>query len=108
MKLESAFHQIVYAGITDSIQTVQRWVREGKIAATMETKKGGYDIDPESLELFIRNRTKPYERYFRLKFEKEYNIGEYKDKIRELENRLEIEQGKNKIHRATIKKLKDE
>lgn len=39
--------------ITASPQMLRRWIRQGKILATMKSRKQGYEIDGESLEQFI-------------------------------------------------------
>lgn len=42
--------------ITDSIQMLRRWIRQGKIKATMASKKQGYVIDEISLNEFIEKK----------------------------------------------------
>lgn len=44
-------------GITDSEQVVRRWIRQGKLKATIRTKKEGYKIDKLDLANFIWKRT---------------------------------------------------
>lgn len=39
--------------VTDSVQMLRRWIRQGKIKATMKSKKTGYIVDRESLHAFI-------------------------------------------------------
>ncbi|MGO4887085.1 helix-turn-helix domain-containing protein [Anaerobacillus sp. MEB173] len=58
MNVEQALSKLKEAGVTDSIQTVRRWLREGKIKATRsEFRKAGYLIDHEDLQRFINQRT---------------------------------------------------
>lgn len=107
MKLEDAFLKLRFVGITDSIQQVRKWVREGKIKATIERKKDGYDIDPESLENFIQERTDRYKRYFFLEFEKEHDIDAYKNRIAELEKEVQHLKDKNLYLRRELKGLRN-
>lgn len=44
--------------ITSSKQMLLRWIRQGKIEATLPSKKEGYMIDVASLESFIKNKHK--------------------------------------------------
>lgn len=58
MNTEQAFDKLKEAGVTDSIQTVRRWLRDGVIKATRsENRKAGYIIDQEALKEFINERT---------------------------------------------------
>ena len=49
MKIAEALDMLEKAGITSSMQMLRRWVRQGKIEATMLSKKQGYEIDENSL-----------------------------------------------------------
>ena len=44
------------SNVTNSKQMLRRWIRQGKIEATLQSKKEGYEIDPTSLELFIQEK----------------------------------------------------
>lgn len=53
MNLQEALLVLKQNEITESIQVLRRWVREGRIKGTMISKKGGYTIDRESLDKFV-------------------------------------------------------
>ena len=59
MNVKEAFAILKAEGLTSSIQVVRRWIREGKIKATMKGgyHKGGYDIKEEDLEEFMAVKT---------------------------------------------------
>jgi hypothetical protein len=58
MTVEQALKRLKDAGVTDSIQTVRRWLREGKIKAhRTENRKAGFVVDVEDLNRFIDERT---------------------------------------------------
>ncbi|WP_066174668.1 hypothetical protein [Bacillus marinisedimentorum] len=58
MNTDQAFKKLKSAGVTDSIQTVRRWLREGKIKAKRtENRKAGYIIENDDLQRFINERT---------------------------------------------------
>ncbi|WP_186578066.1 hypothetical protein [Aquibacillus kalidii] len=61
MNTNEAFEKLKEAGVTDNIQTVRRWLREGEIKATRsEYRKAGFDISYSSLISFIDKRTGMY------------------------------------------------
>ena len=47
--------------VTDSVQMLRRWIRQGKIKATMKSKKTGYIVDRESLHAFISIKKEEFE-----------------------------------------------
>lgn len=54
MNTEEALELLKQHGITDSLQTLRRWLREGRIKAERgENRKVGYIIDEDDLMLFI-------------------------------------------------------
>jgi|SRR5699024_2470275 len=58
MNTEEAFNQLKSADITNSIQTLRRWLREGTIKAERsENRKVGFNIDEKDLQRFINERT---------------------------------------------------
>lgn len=58
MTVEQALEKLKAEGVTDSIQTVRRWLREGKIKAhRTDNRKAGYIVDTEDLNRFINERT---------------------------------------------------
>jgi uncharacterized small protein (DUF1192 family) len=58
MNTDQAFEKLNKAGVTDSIQTVRRWLREGKIKAKRsENRKAGFEVDNTDLQRFINERT---------------------------------------------------
>lgn len=61
MNVKEAFEILKAEGLTSSIQVVRRWIREGKIKATMKGgyHKGGYDIKEKDLEDFILSKLTP-------------------------------------------------
>lgn len=56
MKVEQALEIMKKEGITSSKQMVWRWIKQGKIRATLTSKKQGYEIDAESLQQFISQK----------------------------------------------------
>lgn len=55
---DQAYEMLKGAGVTDSIQTVRRWLREGKIKANRtQNRKVGFEIDKRDLQRFINERT---------------------------------------------------
>ncbi|MEC1757396.1 DnaJ domain-containing protein [Schinkia azotoformans] len=58
MDTQQAFEKLKQAGITDSIQTVRRWLRNGTIKASRtDNRKAGFLIDEQDLQRFINDRT---------------------------------------------------
>jgi transposase len=61
---DAVLERLKEIGITDSIQTVRRWLREGQLKGEMpegELRKGkkksaGYRVDPKDLEEFIQKK----------------------------------------------------
>lgn len=53
MRVQEALIRLKNEGVTTSVQMLRRWLRQGKIKATMDSKRIGYDIDGASLEQFI-------------------------------------------------------
>lgn len=56
MDIKEALEILKENQVTDSVQMLRRWIRQGKIKATMESKKTGYIIDPGSLNAFISTK----------------------------------------------------
>ncbi|MEI5992320.1 hypothetical protein A5881_003876 [Enterococcus termitis] len=53
MNLQEALEKLEAKSVTTSTQMLRRWIRQGKIKATLPSKKEGYIIDQESLNHFI-------------------------------------------------------
>lgn len=58
MNVEQATKLLSEEGITSSEQIVRRWIRQGKIKATLQNKKEGYQIDEKALREFIKLQKK--------------------------------------------------
>ena len=58
MNLEEALVILKENHVTDSIQMLRRWIRQGKIEATMGSKKEGYLVNESSLNDFIAVKKK--------------------------------------------------
>ena len=58
MTLQEALELLKIYNITTSSQMLRRWIRQGKIEATMVSKKEGYVIDYPSLMAFITEKRK--------------------------------------------------
>lgn len=58
MNLQEALAILKEKQITDSIQMLRRWIRQGKIEASMVSKKEGYIIEENSLNDFIKEKQK--------------------------------------------------
>lgn len=63
--------------ITTSQQMLRRWIRQGKIKATLHSKKEGYIIDSDSLNQFTeqKERTRKIEKDPIQTIQEEYNRG---------------------------------
>lgn len=61
MNVKEAFEILKSEGLTSDIQSVRRWIREGKIKAEMvkNNRKYGYDIKEKDLETFILSKIPP-------------------------------------------------
>jgi translation elongation factor EF-Ts len=85
-----AFDLLKEAGITDSIQTVRRWLREGKIKSTStENRKSGFLIDVNDLKRFINERT-----------------GTNTDEVNKLKKEIELLKAENKALEHAFKTYK--
>lgn len=58
MNLQEALAILKEKQITDSIQMLRRWIRQGKIEASMVSKKEGYSVNEDSLNAFIKKKQK--------------------------------------------------
>lgn len=56
MNIREAVKYLEEYKITSSEQVLRRWIRQGKIKATMRSKKEGYQVSKGSLQHFIRKR----------------------------------------------------
>ena len=56
MNIEEALNVLKENQVTDSVQMLRRWIRQGKIKATMVSKKTGYVVDVDSLNTFISDK----------------------------------------------------
>ena len=56
MTTEEALLLLKLDNITTSPQMLRRWIRQGKIKATMETRKEGYVIDNQSFYDFLATK----------------------------------------------------
>lgn len=56
MTIQEALEILKQNQITDSVQMLRRWIRQGKIKATMVSKKQGYLVDTMSLNTFIEKK----------------------------------------------------
>lgn len=104
MDTDQAFDMLKKAGITDSIETFRRWLREGKIKAT------GFKIDDKSLKMFINERTYPDKdeiiRQLKLKIKAKDEHIEGIEELHENATKLLIKQ-RDKLHKE-IAQLKNE
>ncbi|MBO1097660.1 hypothetical protein FQS90_14175 [Enterococcus casseliflavus] len=88
MDISQALEILEREGITNSVQMVRRWIRQGKIKAKLPSKKNGYDIDPHSLEKFIEQKKDQIQDIQTIDFKKGFQMGykqaknEYKEKMR--------------------------
>jgi predicted transcriptional regulator len=79
---DTVLERLKEIGITDSIQTVRRWLREGQLKGKMpegELRKGkkksaGYRVDPKDLEAFIQKKREENWLYPELKRLEQENI----------------------------------
>lgn len=53
MNIREVTNRLQTAGITSNSEVVRRWIRQGKLAATLHTRKQGYQVLPTDLEQFI-------------------------------------------------------
>lgn len=53
MNISEVTDRLKTAGITSNPEVVRRWIRQGKLAATMHSRKQGYQVLPTDLEGFI-------------------------------------------------------
>jgi hypothetical protein len=58
MNIQEALDKLEKKSITTSKQMLRRWIRQGKIKATLLSKKKGYIVDSESLDQFIEQKEK--------------------------------------------------
>lgn len=56
MDIQEALEILKENQVTDSVQMLRRWIRQGKIKATMESKRTGYVVDVDSLNTFISDK----------------------------------------------------
>lgn len=56
LDVQNALKLLSDRGVTRSEQMLRRWLRQGKIKATLPSKKHGYLIDSDSLEKFIKSK----------------------------------------------------
>ncbi|MFQ7233562.1 MAG: helix-turn-helix domain-containing protein [Enterococcus hulanensis] len=62
MNIDEASDLLEKNGITNSKQMLRRWIRQGKIEATLLSKKQGYQIDEKSLDQFINEKKNDVQR----------------------------------------------
>lgn len=55
MDIKQALKKLSEKNVTSSIQVLRRWLRQGKIKAVKESNKGGWNIDKNSLNSFIKH-----------------------------------------------------
>lgn len=113
MNTNEAFKLLKDAGVTNSIQTLRRWIREGVIKATRtENRKAGFRIDEDDLQRFIDERTgrhkdnrikeleqqiKSYEEYMiQAERERQEEINKLEQELKETKKRLNKYQNRNK------------
>lgn len=97
-----ALERLKKVGITDSIQVLRRWVRDGKIKAEKSlNKKEGYRIDLADLERFIEERNPLYKEVKQLRDE----VYLLKSKIDELKK--EVAKG-GEVNEEKTKESEDE
>lgn len=83
LTVHEAFEKLRKVGVTDSIQMVRKWIRDGEIKAIPPEKgnrKEGYRIDPLEFERFIAKRNPLYNENKQLKKE----IEQLKKEIQQL------------------------
>lgn len=56
MTIQEALKILEEHNITSSLQMLRRWIRQGKIVASLPSRKEGYRIDETSLNLFIQKK----------------------------------------------------
>ncbi|MFD2172396.1 hypothetical protein [Tumebacillus lipolyticus] len=56
MNVSEALAILAQHGITDSEQTVRRWLRSGELKGTITKRKSGYEITDEDLTAFIHTK----------------------------------------------------
>ncbi|WP_179396076.1 hypothetical protein [Lacticaseibacillus absianus] len=56
MKVEQAVAVLQARGLVSNAETVRRWIRAGKLQATLCSRKAGYDIDEADLAAFVDAR----------------------------------------------------
>ncbi|MED4456194.1 DnaJ domain-containing protein [Metabacillus fastidiosus] len=54
MDVKEVTEHLKRAGITESEQIVRRWIRQGRIKATLRTKKEGYQVEKADLLAFLK------------------------------------------------------
>lgn len=114
---DQAFEKLKEAGVTGSIQTVRRWLRNGKIKASRsENRKAGFEIDEGDLKRFINERT-GMDKDERIKYleEKYKQLNDqyqpmYEDWLKVLKENRELKQSKveNEKLKRKIELLRDE
>jgi len=77
MNTKKALEYLKLEGITNSDQVLRRWIRQGKIQATLLSRASGYEIDEESLFAFIKEKqTKEEDITNRMDYQKGYKMGD--------------------------------
>ena len=56
MTIQEALTVLQDNHITNSVQMLRRWIRQGKIKATMRSRKEGYLVDLSSLNEFMAQK----------------------------------------------------
>lgn len=87
MDINEAMGLLEKNSITSSKQMLRRWIRQGKIKASIKSKKEGYVIDAASLESFIREKQKNNQGHTQLGFEEGYKEG-YTVALRDVSERF--------------------
>jgi predicted site-specific integrase-resolvase len=85
LTVSEALERLKAAGITDSIQVLRKWIRDGELKAIPPEKgrrKDGYRIPIEELEQFIAQRNPLYSEVKRLREENQ----RLKDELKRLKS----------------------
>lgn len=87
MNIKEAIILLEKNDITTSKQMLRRWIRQGKISASIQSKKEGYEIDVLSLKSFIEDKQNDKHQHIQPGFQEGYKEG-YSAALTELSERF--------------------
>lgn len=87
MNINEAMGLLEENSITSSKQMLRRWIRQGKIKASIQSKKEGYQIDAASLESFIKEKQNNYQDHLKTGYKEGYQEG-YKAALNDVSERF--------------------